>query len=109
MGSPQEVERFLDSGEQRYVASVGEDLIDEAGGSSEAVVFVKKPTDAVKSVAGSRVVGSLDRDTMWEIVGFSLSRRVVSDVLVGESEERWLAALAEAGCEIEFIEIHAAP
>lgn len=87
----------------------GQPMARAVGGSGDAIVFVQIPTDAVKSVSGSQVVSSLDREDMWQIVGFDLSRSVVEQVLIDETQDNWLAALDESAFVVEFIELPAVP
>ncbi len=75
MDLTESLEKFLAGEEERFELGV-------VGGSDEhsddpAVVFVSAPAEALKSARGNLIEESVDRDQVWEVRGFSLSRRVV--------------------------------
>jgi hypothetical protein len=70
---------LVDSGADRVVfeADSSVPLAVPAGGIAPAVLFVDKVTDAVKDVDGGRVVGSRDRDGLWQVGRIELDRELV--------------------------------
>lgn len=51
-----------------------------------ATLLVSPVTDALKTVSDGRVVGSLDRDSLWAVEAFALNRVVISRLLGEEGE-----------------------
>jgi 2-C-methyl-D-erythritol 4-phosphate cytidylyltransferase len=72
--------------------------------SDPAVLFVAPVTDAVKVVAGGLVHDSLDRETLWAIEGFQLTREVLLALDDGvTSSQSLIDRVIEAGFQWQVI------
>lgn len=68
--------------------------VDPAGRATEpqhsvpeapATLFVRKPTDALKAISSGSIVGSVDREAVWEVLGYAISRQVASALISMET------------------------
>ncbi|MBW3666069.1 MAG: hypothetical protein KY394_00600 [Actinobacteria bacterium] len=63
-----------------------------------ATLLVSKVTDAVKTVADGRVVGSVDRSALWQVEAFLINRIVLDRLGSGSVDaEELLEAVAATG------------
>lgn len=58
---------------------------DDGEPGATATLYVRRATDALKIVDSGSVVGSVDRETIWEVVGYRISRAVGAALLSKES------------------------
>lgn len=52
---------------------------------SPATLYVRQPTDALKIVSSGSVDESVDKETVWEVVGYAISREVCAALLSMEA------------------------
>ncbi len=69
------VDDFLAGKAERF--EVGLQLDSDVPQADEAVLFVSAPSEALKRTSGNVIVESVDREQVWEIHGFSITREVV--------------------------------
>ena len=78
------------------------------GGDVPATVFVDEVTDAVRTFRDGALDASLDRNQMWAVCGFRLTREVVSRLPTDEfTAEDLLRAVQDAGFDWTRIRIAA--
>lgn len=77
--------RLAATGAERVVFESGatDPRASPAGGIAPAVLLVDRLTDAVKEVDDERVVGSRDRDGLWQVVRIELDRELILSLPAG--------------------------
>lgn len=107
----EQLRRFLERSSPRFEISPGGEEIELDVGiaAAEAVVVVRAATDALKDVSRGRIQGSIDRNRVWEVIGFSLSRQVAETLLARFASADWLTEVVSAGVEWEVIDRSAGP
>lgn len=98
--------KLVDAGGVRVVVDGNGEIVDrdELSDFGPAVLIASPVTDAVKVVDAGLVQGSLDRDALWAIQGFVLSREVLlalDDDLIHPGE--LISAVTRAGFEWQVI------
>lgn len=91
---------LVEAGVDRLAFDVRGETIepDRLSASGPAVMRVDEPTDAVKRVDGDRIVGSVDRETLWAVRWFELDREVVLELGTGTIRPgELIEAVKEAG------------
>ena len=107
----EQLRRFLDGSSRRFeISPEGEEIeLDVGPAAPEAVVVVRAATDALKDVSRGRIQGSIDRDRVWEVIGFSVSREVAETLVANLASADWLTEVVSAGVEWEVIDRSAGP
>lgn len=111
MNEIEQLRDFLDTGDKRFEIDSNWEYLDLELGDvdSEAILVVAATTDALKNVSGGRVQNSVDRDQLWEIVGFSVTPGTVAKLLESGFAGDLLAGVTAVGVEWEVIDRSAAP
>ncbi len=83
MDQRDQLESFAASNAPRFeVGPDGQSVdIDPVAANADAVLVVAAPTDALKQMAVGRIQESLNRDGVWEVLAYSLSREAVLALL----------------------------
>ena len=93
---------LVEAGESRVAFDLTGEVLDRVAISTlePALLVVSALTEAVKVVAGGLVRDSLDRDKIWSVEGFILSREVLAALDVGlTTPEELIEAVTNAGFE----------
>lgn len=105
MPSGDDLRTYLDSELPRFQITVSGEVVDFGFDVDHpAVVVVRSTTDALKKVSGGWVVEGIDRDLVWEIVGFSVDRSIVEALGDGQERIDLLSAVPAAGFDWTVIE-----
>ena len=106
MGLSESVEEFLEGSDIRCELDAEGNTKAWGLGSDDpgAVIVVSPATDALKTTERGLLTGSLDRSGLWQVVGLSLAREVITEPPPQASLAEWIEQLRVSGVDLVAIE-----